>query len=81
MPINLTLKNIPDAVYEKLKISAEAHRRSTNSEAIMCLEAALFPTRMAPTDRLARTRELRAGLPKGKFRARDIDALKHEWRK
>lgn len=40
----LTLKNIPDAVYERLKASAEAHRRSLNSEAIVCLEAALIPT-------------------------------------
>jgi plasmid stability protein len=81
MPVNLTLKNIPDAVYEKLKLAAEAHRRSMNSEAIVCLEAALLLTRMAPTERLARARELRAGLPKGKFRARDMDALKHEGRK
>lgn len=38
MPATLTLKNIPDAVYERLKRSAEAHRRSVNSEAIACLE-------------------------------------------
>ena len=81
MPMTLTLKNIPDAVYNKLKIAAQAHRRSMNSEAIVCLEAALLPTRMAATERLARARELRAGLPEGKFRARDIDLLKHEGRK
>lgn len=81
MPVNLTLKNIPDAVYAKLKIAAEAHRRSMNSEAIVCLEAALLPARMAPSERLARARELRASLPKGKFRAKDIDALKLEGRK
>ena len=80
MPVTLTLKNIPDAVYERLKLSAEAHRRSMNSEAIVCLEAALLPARVAPAERLARARELRAALPKGKFRARDIDALKHEGR-
>jgi hypothetical protein len=76
MPTTLTLKNIPDAVYERLKASAEMNRRSLNSEAIVCLESVLLQTRLAPGERLARARELRAGLVPGKFRARDIDALK-----
>ena len=80
MPTTLTLKNIPDAVYEKLKLSAQSHRRSLNSEAIVCLEAMLLPTKMMPSERLARARELRAALPQGKFRARDIDAAKREGR-
>lgn len=80
MPTTLTLKNIPDAVYERLKASAESHRRSLNSEAIVCLESVLLPTRMAPIERLARARELRAALPKGKFSARDIDAFKQAGR-
>jgi antitoxin FitA len=80
MPTTLTLKNIPDEVYDRLKLSAEAHRRSMNSEAIVCLEAVLLPSKLAPTERLARARALRGGLPKGKFRARDIDALKREGR-
>jgi len=80
MPTTLTLKNIPDVVYDRLKLSAEAHRRSMNSEAIVCLESVLIPTKVTPTERLARARELRAGLPKGKFRARDIDELKREGR-
>ncbi|MFO1433833.1 MAG: Arc family DNA-binding protein [Candidatus Competibacteraceae bacterium] len=78
MPTTLTLKNIPDAVYERLKASAEAHRRSLNSEAIVCLESVLLPTKQAPSERLARARELRAALPQGKFRARDIDAAKRQ---
>ncbi len=80
MPTTLTLKNIPDDVYDRLKLSAEAHRRSMNSEAIVCLEAALLPSKLTPTERLARARALRGALPKGKFRARDIDALKREGR-
>jgi len=76
MPTTLTLKNIPDAVYERLKAAAATHRRSLNSEAIVCLEAVLLPTRMAAGERLARARELRAALPQGEFRARDIDAAK-----
>ena len=44
MPTTLTLKNIPDAVYARLKLSAEVHRRSLNGEAIVCLETVLLPT-------------------------------------
>jgi plasmid stability protein len=80
MPTTLTLKNIPDDVYARLKASAEAHRRSMNSEAIVCLEAVLLPAKVAPAERLARARALRDTLPQGKFRARDIDALKKEGR-
>ncbi len=81
MPTTLTLKNVPDVVYEKLKLSAEVHRRSLNGEAIVCLEAVLFPSQVAPTERLARARELRSALAPTKFTARDIDALKREGRR
>jgi plasmid stability protein len=30
MPTTLTLKNIPDEVYQRLKASSESHRRSLN---------------------------------------------------
>ena len=80
MPTTLTLKNIPDDVYGRLKLSAQTHRRSMNSEVIVCLETVLLPAKMTHTERLARARELRAALPQGKFRARDIDALKRTGR-
>jgi len=80
MPTTLTLKSIPDEVYARLKASAEAHRRSMNSEALVCLEAVLLPAIVAPTERPARARALRDALPAGKFRARDIDVLKREGR-
>lgn len=76
VPTTLTLKNIPDEVYERLKLAAQAHRRSMNSEAIVCLEAALLASRLAPSERLARARTLRATLPTGKFRAKDIAGMK-----
>ena len=80
MPATLTLKGIPDEVYERLKASAEVHRRSMNSEAIVCLETILLPGKMAPAERLARAQALRATLPQGKFHAKDLDALKREGR-
>ncbi|MCA0175718.1 MAG: plasmid stability protein [Proteobacteria bacterium] len=80
MPTNLTLKNIPDAVYHRLKWAAQLHRRSLSSEAIVCLESILLPTRMTPSERIARARELRAALPVGAFCTCDIDATKREGR-
>ncbi len=80
MPTTFTLKNIPDAVYERLKGSAELHHRSLNSEAIVCLESALLPTRIAPEERLARARSLRAAMPQAVYQVDDIDALKRQGR-
>lgn len=80
MPTTLTLKNIPDEVYDRLKAAAETHRRSLNSEAIICLQSALLPERIGPAERLARARALRAALAKDKFTACDIDTLKREGR-
>jgi antitoxin FitA len=80
MPTTLTLKNIPDEVYERLKASAGAHRRSLNSEAIVCLEAVLLPAQLDAKERIARARALRATLPKARFKVRDIDTFKREGR-
>lgn len=43
MATTLTLKNIPDEVYDRLRLSAATHRRSLNSEAIVCLETVRLP--------------------------------------
>lgn len=80
MPTTLTLKNIPDDVYERLKLSAQANRRSMNSEAIVHLEAALLHSKPSTAERLARARALRDTLSTQKFRPRDIDAVKREGR-
>lgn len=80
VPTTLTLKNIPDEVYDRLKLAAASHRRSMNNEAIICLEAVLLRTRLVPAERLARARALRNALPRGTFKARDIDAMKRAGR-
>jgi antitoxin FitA len=51
MPTAITLKNIPDDIYERLKLTAAAHHRSVNMEAIACLERVLMPTRASPQER------------------------------
>lgn len=76
MATNITLKNIPDEIYARLKSAAENHRRSINSEAIVCLETVLLPLRVQPSERLARARALRASLGAAKFDVADIDAFK-----
>lgn len=81
MPTTLTLKNIPDDVYARLKASAEVHRRSLNGEAIVCLEAVLCPNVLTTAERLARARALRARLAPTQFHALEIDAFKREGRR
>lgn len=81
MPTTLTLKNIPDEVYARLKASAEANRRSLNMEAIVCLESALARPRPSADDQLARVRALRSSLPRHGFDARTIDTLKRTGRR
>jgi len=80
MPTTLTLKNIPDEIYLRLKAAAASHRRSMNSEAIVCLESVLLPGRAATEDVIARVRALREALPKGKFTAKEINTFKREGR-
>jgi plasmid stability protein len=80
MPTTLTLKNIPDDVYARLRAQAKLHRRSLNSEAIVCLETMLSASGAATAERLARVRELRAALGGATFAASDIDALKRQGR-
>jgi antitoxin FitA len=53
---NLTLKNLPDAVIERLRRQAARQNRSLNREAIVILEAAVQPA--APVDAEARLAQI-----------------------
>jgi len=55
----LTLKQVPDELYQRLKQRAAAHRRSLNNEAIVCLEQLLEPQPVDVDDWLAKARTLR----------------------
>jgi plasmid stability protein len=81
MPTTLTLKNIPAELYQRLKASAAAHRRSLNGEAIVCLESVLTPGPIDVAERLARARTLRTSIGLKKVDAREIDRLKREGRR
>lgn len=56
---NLTIKSIPDEIYQRLKQSASEHRRSMNREVIVCLERSLLSKRIEPSAFLARVDALR----------------------
>lgn len=58
----ITLKNIPDTVYEQLKANAAAHHRSLNGELIATLEQALLSRPVDAEGQLAEIRALRAQL-------------------
>ena len=55
----LTLKQVPDSLYRRLKERAATHRRSINSEAIVCLEQILQTQPFDPASWLEEARKLR----------------------
>ena len=55
----ITVKNIPGDVYELLKQSAAANRRSINSEVITCIERGTRGRKVNAEDLLLRARQLR----------------------
>lgn len=48
----LTIKNLPDVLYQRLKAKAAEHRRSLNSEAILAVERAVIDSGAAPTEEI-----------------------------
>jgi antitoxin FitA len=57
--VTLTLKNIPETLYDKLKQNAAQNRRSLNSEILVCLEQAVATPKLKRTEVLERVRTLR----------------------
>jgi plasmid stability protein len=55
----LTIKNLPESVYEALKLRAQENRRSINSEAIVLIEQAVGLGPLPVAEILAETRLLR----------------------
>lgn len=76
----ITLKNIPDDLYQRLKSQAQAHRRSVNSELIHCLETVLRPKRITTEERLGRIRSLRPRIDPQTVGAEEILAAIDEGR-
>ena len=53
----LTIENIPEPLYEKLKEAAAGHNRSVDNELIHCLEETLFSKEVNPSERLKQVQE------------------------
>lgn len=77
---SLTLKNIPDDIYERLKQRAEANRRSLNSEIIACLELVVTSRRVDPEAFIQRARKLRESSQTYILSDADIDQAKRAGR-
>jgi plasmid stability protein len=59
MPVNLSIKNAPDQIVQRLRQRAERHHRSLQGELLAIIEAAVREDRPAgPADILAEVRIL-----------------------
>ena len=76
----LTVKNIPDDLYTRLKETAQAHRRSLNSEILYCVEKSLGTHKIDISEHLATARSLREKTAAHPLSDDEIDAAKHEGR-
>lgn len=76
----LTIKNIPDDLYNELKHFAEQHHRSINSEVIVCLKRSLLPKKVSPEDRLNSIQALRSQITPNIITEEDIDQAINEGR-
>ena len=56
---SLTIKNIPNPIYKRLKAQAVQHRRSLTREVLACLEQASQSVPFEPEHILAKARSIR----------------------
>lgn len=68
---NLTIKNIPEKIYRRLKRVAEENHRSLNGQVIACLDETLAPPKVSVDEQLAQVRRLREALRTKHFKAGD----------
>ncbi len=59
---SITIKNIPDKIYKKLKTKAERNKRSLNNEILNCLESSVENRRVNVEGLIKRARMLRVGV-------------------
>lgn len=64
MPVNLSIKNAPDAVVQKLRERASRHHRSLQGEMMAIIEAAVAgETTTSPLELLSELRQLGVATP------------------
>ncbi len=72
----LTIKNIPDDLYSRLKEAAQAHHRSMNSEIIYCVERTLCPHKIDVSEHISMAKTLRAKTARHPLNDDELDAAK-----
>lgn len=70
---NITIKDIPDEIYDQLKEIADEHRRSINQEVITCLERYVAGKRTSGEDWLEQIREIREVPENGPLTESEVD--------
>ena len=77
----ITIKNIPEDLYERLKLRAKVNHRSVNSEVIAIVERAVgVRNPLEVEDILERARETRELSARYRATAEEIDRWKREGR-
>ena len=76
----LTLKNIPDHLYSRLKEVAQAHHRSMNSEILYCLEQAIGTHKIDTSEHIAIAKKLRVKTANHPLTEEILIAAKNEGR-
>jgi plasmid stability protein len=66
MPVNLSIKNAPDAMVKRLKERAQRHHRSLQGELMAIIEEAVGSLRpLTPDEVLSQVRQLGLSTPEG----------------
>ena len=55
---SITLKNIPDKLFARIKESARRNHHSVNSEILLCLESSMSPRKIDPEAPISRIEAL-----------------------
>jgi plasmid stability protein len=76
----ITVKNIPDDLYRRLKAAAARNRRSINGEIISRIEDSLRSRRVATDQLLARVRRLQDSYGDRAIPLEQLDAARREGR-
>jgi plasmid stability protein len=76
----VTVKNIPDQIYETLRALATEHRRSINSEIVYLIEKATRSIKIDPEEHLAAARKLREKTRAFAATDQELSAAKREGR-
>lgn len=77
---SLTIKNIPDELYERLKQSAAANRRSINNEVIYYLERMLPRQPRNVEEIIAHAKTIREGIPTYTVTPEELEEIINEGR-